>query len=91
MTWKPEETVHGTLLNVRGNLQAIEAIEAIDARIAQFDRHGSAMRKVQDTIGDNAASKVLLADALPRPVAANASDVLDADHGPLGHFEFKFT
>jgi 2-oxo-hept-3-ene-1,7-dioate hydratase len=32
------------------------AIEIIDARIEQFDRHTQAMRKVQDTISDNAAN-----------------------------------
>ena len=88
MSWKPEETVHGTLLNVRGNLQAVEAI---DARTAQFNRHGNAMHKVQYPIGDNAAGEVVLAGALPRPVDAKAGDVRDADYGPLGRFEFKFT
>ena len=32
------------------------AIEIIDARIEQFDHHTRAMRKVQDTISDNAAN-----------------------------------
>jgi 2-oxo-hept-3-ene-1,7-dioate hydratase len=32
------------------------AIEIIDARIEQFDRHTKAMRKVYDTISDNAAN-----------------------------------
>ncbi|QCB47411.1 2-oxo-hept-4-ene-1,7-dioate hydratase [Hydrogenophaga sp. PAMC20947] len=32
------------------------AIEIIDARIEQFDRHSKAMRKVYDTISDNAAN-----------------------------------
>ena len=32
------------------------AIEIIDARIEQFDRHSKAMRKVFDTISDNAAN-----------------------------------
>jgi 2-oxo-hept-3-ene-1,7-dioate hydratase len=32
------------------------AIEIIDARIEQFDRHTKTMRKVQDTISDNAAN-----------------------------------
>ena len=32
------------------------AIEIIDARIEQFDRHTRTMRKVQDTISDNAAN-----------------------------------
>jgi 2-oxo-hept-3-ene-1,7-dioate hydratase len=34
----------------------IPAIEIIDARIEQFDRHTKAMRKVYDTISDNAAN-----------------------------------
>lgn len=34
----------------------VPAIEIIDARIEQFDRHTRAMRKVQDTISDNAAN-----------------------------------
>mgnify|MGYP003577581694 CR=1 FL=1 len=36
------------------------AIEIIDARIEQFDRHTKAMRKVQDTISDNAANAGLI-------------------------------
>jgi 2-oxo-hept-3-ene-1,7-dioate hydratase len=32
------------------------AIEIIDARIEQFDRHSKVMRKVYDTISDNAAN-----------------------------------
>jgi 2-keto-4-pentenoate hydratase len=32
------------------------AIEIIDARIEQFDRHTKVMRKVFDTISDNAAN-----------------------------------
>ncbi|MDO8387190.1 MAG: 2-oxo-hepta-3-ene-1,7-dioic acid hydratase [Polaromonas sp.] len=131
------------------------AIEIIDARIEQFDRHNKAMRKVQDTISDNAANagiilggrqvsphwvelpwvgailrqngvveetglaagvqghpaigvawlamklapwgecleagEVVLAGSFTRPVAAKAGDVFDADYGPLGRFEFKFT
>ncbi|MBC7598864.1 MAG: hypothetical protein H7238_07570 [Polaromonas sp.] len=152
MSWKPERTVNGTLLNIRGKLQVIAAT---DARIAQFDRHGNAMRKVQDPFSGNAANagivrggrkvlprtadlpgaiaiarqngmveetgqaagvrghlaigvawlamkpsvggeclpagEVMLPGSLPRPVAAKAGDVLDADYGPLGRFEFKFT
>jgi 2-oxo-hept-3-ene-1,7-dioate hydratase len=152
MSWVPKGTVHSTLLNIRGKLQAIEAI---DARTAQFDRYSNAMRKVQDPISDNAvnagivlggrkvlprtadqpgagaiprqrgmvkeigqaagvrghlaigvawlamklsvrreclpAGEMVLDKSLPRPVAAKAGDVLDADYRPLGHFEFKFT
>ena len=36
------------------------AIEIIDARIEQFDRHSKVMRKVQDTISDNAANAGLV-------------------------------
>jgi 2-oxo-hept-3-ene-1,7-dioate hydratase len=131
------------------------AIEIIDARIEQFDRHSKAMRKVFDTISDNAANagivlggrkvhprevdlpwvgavlrqngvveetglaagvqghpavgiawlaqklapwgegleagEVVLAGSFTRPVAAKRGDVFDADYGPLGRFEFRFT
>jgi 2-oxo-hept-3-ene-1,7-dioate hydratase len=131
------------------------AIEIIDARIEQFDRHSKTMRKVQDTISDNAANagivlggkqmsprevdlpwcgailrqngaveetglaagvqghpaigvawlamklapwgecleagEVVLAGSFTRPVVAKAGDIFDADYGPLGRFEFKFT
>jgi len=131
------------------------AIEIIDARIEQFDRHSKAMRKVQDTISDNAANagivlggrkmhpkeldlpwcgailrqngtveetglaagvqghpaigvawlamklapwgeclqagEVVLAGSFTRPVAAKQGDLFDADYGPLGRFEFRFT
>jgi 2-oxo-hept-3-ene-1,7-dioate hydratase len=131
------------------------AIEIIDARIEQFDRHSKAMRKVYDTISDNAANagiilggrkahprevdlpwcgailrqngaveetglaagvqghpaigvawlarklapwgeslaagEVVLAGSFTRPVAAKKGDLFDADYGPLGRFEFKFT
>ena len=44
------------------------AIEIIDARIEQFDRHTRAMRKVQDTISDNAANAgIVLAGRKTRP------------------------
>lgn len=36
------------------------AIEIIDARIEQFDRHTKAMRRVQDTISDNAANAAVV-------------------------------
>ncbi|MDB5858718.1 MAG: hpcG [Ramlibacter sp.] len=131
------------------------AIEIIDSRIEQFDRHTKVMRKVYDTISDNAANagiilggkkvhprevdlpwcgailrqngaveetglaagvqghpaigvawlarklaawgeslaagEVVLAGSFTRPVAAKKGDVFDADYGPLGRFEFKFT
>jgi 2-oxo-hept-3-ene-1,7-dioate hydratase len=131
------------------------AIEIIDARIEQFDRHTKVMRKVQDTISDNAANagiviggrkvhpreldlpwcgailrqngaveetglaagvqgnpaigvawlatklapwgecleagEIVLAGSFTRPVPARKGDVFDADYGPLGRFEFRFT
>ncbi|HUR90466.1 MAG TPA: 2-oxo-hepta-3-ene-1,7-dioic acid hydratase [Ramlibacter sp.] len=131
------------------------AIEIIDARIEQFDRHTKAMRRVQDTISDNAANagiviggrkvhpreidlpwcgailrqngaveetglaagvqghsaigvawlamklapwrecleagEIVLAGSFTRPIAAKKGDAFDADYGPLGRFEFRFT
>ncbi|HSV47854.1 MAG TPA: 2-oxo-hepta-3-ene-1,7-dioic acid hydratase [Ramlibacter sp.] len=49
----------------------VPAIEIIDARIEQFDRHTKAMRKVQDTISDNAANAGIVLGGkrmLPREV-----------------------
>ncbi|MBC7604454.1 MAG: 2-oxo-hepta-3-ene-1,7-dioic acid hydratase [Ramlibacter sp.] len=44
------------------------AIEIIDARIEQFDRHTKKMRRVQDTISDNAANAgVILAGKKVKP------------------------
>ena len=52
--------LEGAKISVDEVLDATEyvtpAIEIIDARIEQFDRHTRAMRKVQDTISDNAAN-----------------------------------
>ncbi len=52
--------LQGPEVNVDQVLAATEyvqpAIEIIDARIEQFDRHTKVMRKVQDTISDNAAN-----------------------------------
>jgi len=52
--------LEGTQVTVDDVLDATEyvtpAIEIIDARIEQFDRHTKAMRRVQDTISDNAAN-----------------------------------
>lgn len=131
------------------------AIEIIDARIEQFDRHSRAMRKVYDTISDNAANagivigaaqaapgaldlpwcgailrcngvveetglaagvqghpaigvawlanklapwgqalepgQIVLAGSFTRPVAARAGDLFDADYGPLGRLQFRFS
>lgn len=50
----------GTHITIDDVLDATDyvqpAIEIIDARIEQLDRHSKAMRKVQDTISDNAAN-----------------------------------
>ena len=44
------------------------AIEIIDARIEQFDRHTKKMRRVQDTISDNAANAgIILAGRKAKP------------------------
>jgi 2-oxo-hept-3-ene-1,7-dioate hydratase len=55
-----KRTLEGGKVTVDDVLAATEyvtpAIEIIDARIEQFDRHTKAMRKVQDTISDNAAN-----------------------------------
>ena len=48
----------------------VPAIEIIDARIEQFDRHTKAMRKVFDTIADNAANAGIITGG--RPVKPNA-------------------
>jgi 2-oxo-hept-3-ene-1,7-dioate hydratase len=154
-----KKKLEGTHITVDDVLDATDyvqpAIEIIDARIEQFDRHSKTMRKVQDTISDNAANagivlggkqmsprevdlpwvgailrqngaveetglaagvqghpaigvawlamklapwgecleagEVVLAGSFTRPVAAKAGDIFDADYGPLGRFEFKFT
>lgn len=154
-----KKKLEGTHITVDDVLDATDhvqpAIEIIDARIEQFDRHTKTMRKVQDTISDNAANagivlggkqmsprkvdlpwvgailrqngaveetglaagvqghpaigvawlamklapwgecleagEVVLAGSFTRPVAAKPGDIFDADYGPLGHFEFKFT
>jgi 2-oxo-hept-3-ene-1,7-dioate hydratase len=52
--------LQGPQVSVDDVMQATDyvqpAIEIIDARIEQFDRHTKAMRKVYDTISDNAAN-----------------------------------
>jgi 2-oxo-hept-3-ene-1,7-dioate hydratase len=52
--------LEGDKISVDDVLEATDyvtpAIEIIDARIEQFDRHTKAMRRVQDTISDNAAN-----------------------------------
>ena len=51
----------------------VPAIEIIDARIEQFDRHTRAMRKVFDTIADNAANAGIITGG--RPVKPDAVDL----------------
>jgi len=55
-----ERRLEGDRLDVEDVLAATDyvspAIEIIDSRIEQLDRHSKAMRKVQDTISDNAAN-----------------------------------
>lgn len=51
----------------------VPAIEIIDARIEQFDRHTKAMRKVFDTISDNAANAGIVLGG--RPVKPDAVDL----------------
>lgn len=55
-----KRTLAGEQVEVEDVLEATEyvtpAIEIIDSRIEQFDRHTKAMRKVFDTISDNAAN-----------------------------------
>lgn len=46
---------------IRATDHVTPAIEIIDARIEQFDRHTRAPRRVQDTISDNAANAGLVA------------------------------
>ena len=52
--------LEGTDIGIEQVLAATDyvqpAIEIIDSRIEKFDRHSKAMRKVQDTISDNAAN-----------------------------------
>ncbi|MDM0034910.1 2-oxo-hepta-3-ene-1,7-dioic acid hydratase [Variovorax sp. J22P271] len=51
----------------------VPAIEIIDARIEQFDRHTQQMRKVYDTIADNAANAGIVTGG--RPVKPDAVDL----------------
>lgn len=55
-----KKKLQGDRISVEDVLAATDyvtpAIEIIDARIEQFDRHTKVMRKVQDTISDNAAN-----------------------------------
>ena len=55
-----KKQLEGAHISVEDVLAATDyvtpAIEIIDARIEQYDRHNKVMRKVQDTISDNAAN-----------------------------------
>jgi len=51
----------------------VPAVEIIDARIEQFDRHTRVMRKVFDTIADNAANAGIITGG--RPVRPDAVDL----------------
>jgi 2-oxo-hept-3-ene-1,7-dioate hydratase len=64
--------LQGPQVSVEDVLEATDyvqpAIEIIDARIEQFDRHTKAMRKVYDTISDNAANAgIILGGRRVRP------------------------
>lgn len=66
--------LQGTGLTVDDVLDATEfvtpAIEIIDSRIEQFDRHTKVMRKVFDTISDNAANAGIILGGTPTPPRA---------------------
>ncbi|NCA00375.1 MAG: hypothetical protein EBS88_13295 [Betaproteobacteria bacterium] len=64
------------------------AIEIIDSRIEQFDRHTKVMRKPW---GEHLkAGQIVLAGSFTKPVPAKVGDVFDADYGPLGRLQFQF-
>lgn len=70
-----KQTLQGPHITLEDVLDATDhvrpAIEIIDARIEQFDRHTQAMRKVFDTISDNAANAgIILGEgrAAPRDI-----------------------
>jgi 2-oxo-hept-3-ene-1,7-dioate hydratase len=58
------EGPNATLVDVlRATDYVCPALEIIDARIEQFDRHSKVMRKVYDTISDNAANAGIVVGA----------------------------
>ena len=70
-----KKKLEGTKISIDDVLDATDyvtpAIEIIDARIEQFDRHTKVMRKVFDTISDNAANAGIVLGGnkvLPRTV-----------------------
>ncbi len=66
----PKVTIFDVLA---GTDYVVPAIEIIDARIEQFDRHTKAPRKVFDTIADNAANAGIVLGG--RPVKPDAVDL----------------
>ncbi len=71
---KPVRGPGVTVFDVLGATDyVVPALELIDARIEQFDRHSKAPRTVLDTIADNAASAALVMGG--RPVKPDAVDL----------------
>jgi len=71
---KPLKGPNVTLFDVLAATEYVTpAIEIIDARIEQFDRHTKVMRKVYDTISDNAANAGIITGG--RPVKPDAVDL----------------
>ena len=71
---KPLKGPGATLFDVLAATEVVTpAIEIIDARIEQFDRHTKQMRKVFDTIADNAANAGIVTGG--RPVKPDAVDL----------------
>jgi len=70
---RPLKGPHVTLFDVLNATDYIvPALELIDARIEQFDRHTKAPRKVFDTIADNAANGAVILGSVPkRPEAVD--------------------
>jgi 2-oxo-hept-3-ene-1,7-dioate hydratase len=71
-----KKDLRGPEVDVQQVLEATEyvtpAVEIIDARIEQFDRHSKAPRKVQDTISDNAANAgIVLGSTRANPLGLN--------------------
>ncbi|MDB5942017.1 MAG: uncharacterized protein JWQ13_1583 [Ramlibacter sp.] len=154
-----KKKIEGGKVSVEQVLDATDyvtpAIEIIDSRIEQHDRHTKVFRKVQDTISDNAANaaivlggrklrpaevdmpwigailrqngvveetglaagvqghpaigvawlamklapwgeclqagETVLAGSFTRPALAKKGDLFNADYGPLGSFDFRFS
>ncbi len=72
-----KKKLEGTAVSIFDVLNAtdyvVPAIEIIDARIEQFDRDSKQMRKVFDTISDNAANAGIITGG--RPVKPDAVDL----------------